>query len=83
MCLSRGDLSSWERFVSYAQPLLNERDFWTRKVIGWVLREVSKKNPEKVFQFLKQNEEAVSGLTLREGAKYLPQESRSELGLRS
>jgi len=61
--------------------MLGEREFWIRKAIGWVLREVSKKRPALVRDFLLEHRERVSGLTLSEGAKYLPAAMRGELGL--
>lgn len=76
-----GNLTEWPRFVRYAEPNLGAKDFWTRKVVGWVLREVSKKNPAPVFEFLLKHRQDVSGLTLREGAKYLPVADRAALGL--
>jgi 3-methyladenine DNA glycosylase AlkD len=51
--------------------MLGEREFFIRKAIGWVLREVGKRRPELTFEFLREHRDAVSGLTLREGAKYL------------
>lgn len=79
--LRKGDLAQWTRFVNYAEPLVTKKDFWTRKVIGWILRETSKKNPAQVHEFLFANRERVSGLTLREGAKYLGAAARADLGL--
>ena len=76
-----GDLTEWARFVRYAEPRMEDKDFWTRKVIGWICREVSKKHPDPVFEFLFQNRTRVSGLTLKEGAKYLPDSDRVRLGL--
>jgi 3-methyladenine DNA glycosylase AlkD len=61
--------------------MLGEREFFIRKAIGWVLREVSKKRPELVFEFLRDHREEVSGLTLSEGAKYLPAARRRALRL--
>lgn len=61
----------WPRFVRYATPHLGAKDFWTRKVIGWVCREVSKVRPELVRDFLSANEGKMSGLTLREACKFL------------
>lgn len=77
----KGDLEQWHRFVAYATPCLGAKDFWTRKVIGWICRETSKRNPKEVSEFLLENRSKLSGLTLREGAKYLPLEIRVELGL--
>ena len=69
------------RFTRYAELMLAEREFFIRKAIGWVLREVSKKRPKLVFEFLREHREEVSGLTLSEGAKYLPAAQRRALRL--
>jgi 3-methyladenine DNA glycosylase AlkD len=68
-------------FARLAAPMLGEREFFIRKAIGWILREVSKKRPDLTFVFLRENLGEVSGLTLSEGAKYLPAPQRRELGL--
>ena len=36
------------RFTRYAEPMLAEREFFIRKAIGWVLREISKHDPDWV-----------------------------------
>ena len=59
--------------------MVQEGEFFIRKAIGWVLREVSKKRPALTYAFLSAHIDRVSGLTLREGAKYLPAEQREEL----
>jgi 3-methyladenine DNA glycosylase AlkD len=59
--------------------MVSEREFFIRKAIGWVLREVSKRRPALTYGFLSAHLDRVSGLTLREGAKYLPAEQREEL----
>ena len=79
--LRRGELVHWPRFVRYSEPQLEEKEFFIRKCIGWVLRETSKKQPGVVFDYLLRNRDHVSGLTLREGAKYLPSVMRKRLGL--
>lgn len=66
-------------FASLAAPLLVEREFFIRKAIGWVLREVGKKRPRLTADFLAAHIHEVSGLTLREGCKYLPEADRREL----
>lgn len=76
-----GNLEQWERFTRYAEPLASERDFWTRKVIGWICREVSKHSPDPVFDFLYRNRDILSGLSLREGAKYMSEDRKAQLGL--
>lgn len=66
-------------FVALAVPMLGEREFFIRKALGWTLREVSKSNPASVAAFLRAHRADVSGLTMREGAKYLPARERREL----
>jgi 3-methyladenine DNA glycosylase AlkD len=68
-------------FARLAAPMLGEREFFIRKAIGWVLREVSKKRPKLVFEFLREHRDRVSTLTLNEGAKYLPATQRRALRL--
>ncbi len=69
----------WETFERLASGMITEREFFIRKAIGWVLREVSKKNPAPVAAFLCAHRADVSGLTMREGAKYLPAKDRKAL----
>jgi 3-methyladenine DNA glycosylase AlkD len=71
----------FDRFARLASPMVGEREFFIRKAIGWILREVSKERPELTFGFLRAHRERVAGLTLREGAKYLPKPQRAALGL--
>jgi len=78
--LSRGE-GDFELFARLAAGMLGEREFFIRKAIGWVLRETSKKRPELAFLFLRDHRDAVSGLSLQEGAKYLPAPLRIKLGL--
>ncbi len=73
-----GDFALWSRL---AASMLDEREFFIRKVIGWVLREVSKKRPELTYAFLVRHRDRVSRLSLLEGAKYLPAPKRKALGL--
>jgi 3-methyladenine DNA glycosylase AlkD len=66
-------------FAAIAAPLLPEKEFFIRKAIGWILREVSRRRPELTFAFLKRHRARASGLTFREGAKHLPAAMRAEL----
>jgi 3-methyladenine DNA glycosylase AlkD len=66
-------------FASLASRMVGESEFFIRKAIGWVLRDVSKKRPQLAHRFLVEHIDEVSGLTLREGSKYLPSEDRDAL----
>lgn len=69
-------------FYSTAAELAHEKEFFIRKAIGWVLREVSKLRPEEVRDFLMAHPGEFSGLTMREACKYLPEEMQRELGMK-
>jgi 3-methyladenine DNA glycosylase AlkD len=67
----KGRVEQWPRFVAYSVPHLEATDFWTRKVIGWVLRETGRKNPDLVRAYLSEHRSRMAGLTIREAEKRL------------
>ena len=68
-----------ELFYRIARGMLGEKEFFIRKAIGWVVREISKADPEAARDFLMSIRAKASGLTLREGAKRLPAEMKEEV----
>lgn len=71
--------ASFEQFAGYADAMLDEKEFFIRKAIGWVLREVSKRRPDEVFRWLKPRATRASGVTIREAVKYLSAEQRDRI----
>jgi 3-methyladenine DNA glycosylase AlkD len=69
----------FQLFASFASRMVGEKEFFIRKAIGWVLRDVSKKRPDLTFGFLSQHIHEVSGLTFREASRYLPKRQRDAL----
>jgi 3-methyladenine DNA glycosylase AlkD len=76
--LRRGE-GDFERFGRYADTMLEEKEFFIRKAIGWVLREVAKKRPDLVSGWLGPRVHRASGVTVREAIKYLPDDDRDRL----
>ena len=74
--LRRGE-GDFERFSRYADAMLDEREFFVRKAIGWVLRETAKKQPDLVYQWLLPRAARASGVTLREAVKPLTGRQRA------
>ncbi len=72
----QGDFAA---FAALAEPMLSEQEFFIRKAIGWVLREASKKRPDRVYAWLLPRAARVSGLTLREASRYLSAGQRARL----
>ncbi|MGB1698032.1 MAG: DNA alkylation repair protein [Thermoplasmatota archaeon] len=64
----RGD---WVRWKSAAATLLDDESFWIRKAIGWVLREIVKKEPHLVVEFCNQHGARMSKLSYREATRNL------------
>jgi 3-methyladenine DNA glycosylase AlkD len=75
----RSGAGDFERFARYADAMLEEREFFIRKAIGWVLRETSKQDPEIVYEWLSPRATRASGVTVREAVRYLSAEQSAEI----
>jgi 3-methyladenine DNA glycosylase AlkD len=62
----------FERFGRHADAMLEEKEFFIRKAIGWVLRDTSRKRPELVAAWVGPRAHRMSGVTIREAIKKLP-----------
>jgi 3-methyladenine DNA glycosylase AlkD len=76
--LRRGG-GDFARFSRYADQMLDEKEFFIRKAIGWILRETAKKRPALVADWLAPRIHQMSGVTLREALKPLPPPTRDSL----
>jgi 3-methyladenine DNA glycosylase AlkD len=72
----RGD---WSRFTRYADAMLDEREFFVRKAIGWVLRDTGRRRPAMVLEWLEPRVARASGVTLREAVKPFDEQTRRRL----
>jgi 3-methyladenine DNA glycosylase AlkD len=72
----RGDLAAFGRI---ADPLLEDREFFIRKAIGWILRDTGKRDPAGVAAWLLPRAARASPLTVREALKYLPAASAARI----
>ena len=77
--MRRGDAQALASFARVADPLLDDREFFIRKAIGWVLRERAKPQPDEVFAWLLERAPRASRLTLREASKPLSETQRTRL----
>jgi 3-methyladenine DNA glycosylase AlkD len=68
-----------DRFLGHAEAMLDEKEFFIRKAIGWVLREAGKSRPDEVVTWLLPRTARASGVTMREAVKYLPASKRDRL----
>ncbi|HLE88959.1 MAG TPA: DNA alkylation repair protein [Candidatus Limnocylindria bacterium] len=59
-------------FLRRADAMLDEKEFFIRKAIGWVLREVGKRRPDEVAAWLAPRTHRASGVTMREAVRHLP-----------
>jgi 3-methyladenine DNA glycosylase AlkD len=74
--LRRG-AGDFRRFARYADRMLEEKEFFIRKAIGWVLRETGKPRPDMVYAWLLPRAARASGVTVREAVKYLSSAQRA------
>lgn len=68
-----------DRIDRFGDALIGEREFFIRKALGWVLRELSKKDPRWVTEWVAARTGVISGVTLREAVRRLPEEDASRL----
>jgi 3-methyladenine DNA glycosylase AlkD len=62
----RGD---WPRFTRYADALLDDREFFVAKAIGWVLRDTGRRRPEMVLEWVEPRYASMTAVTAREAVK--------------
>jgi 3-methyladenine DNA glycosylase AlkD len=68
-----------DRFERYAASMLAEKEFFIRKAIGWVLREISKRDPRWVAAWTARHATVISGVTFREAVRRLPPDEAARL----
>lgn len=76
--LARGG-GDFERFGRYADAMLEEKEFFIRKAIGWVLRDTARKRQRLVADWLAPRAKRASGLTFREAVKHMDGDFRERL----
>jgi 3-methyladenine DNA glycosylase AlkD len=59
-------------FLRRADAMLDEKEFFIRKAIGWVLREVGKRRQAEVVAWIAPRTHRASGVTMREVVRHLP-----------
>lgn len=75
----RAGAGDFARFSRFSDEMLEEREFFIRKAIGWVLRDTGRKRPELVFEWLLPRAHRASGVTIREAIKPLSPSQRSAI----
>jgi 3-methyladenine DNA glycosylase AlkD len=71
--------AAFDRFGRHADAMLDEKEFFIRKAIGWMLRETAKRRPDEVTAWLAPRTARASGVTMREALRYLPTEAAEAL----
>lgn len=60
-----------DTLFAHCRLLAHEREFFIRKAIGWVLRDLGRRRPDVVRAFLAAHGHELSGLSRREAVKWL------------
>ena len=76
--LRRGE-GDFEWFASYADSLLEDREFFVRKAIGWVLRDTAQKRPDLVAEWVLPRAHRMNSVTIREAVKPLAEADRERI----
>lgn len=75
----RGGGGDWERFTRYADARWDEKEFFIRKALGWILRDTGRRRPDLVFDWLLPRAATASGVTVREAIKPLSEWQRAQI----
>jgi 3-methyladenine DNA glycosylase AlkD len=57
--------------------MLEEKEFFVRKAIGWVLRDTARTRPAMVYEWLLPRAARLSGVALREAVRPLSEPQRA------
>ena len=75
----RGGGGDFDRFARYADAMLDDKELFIRKAIGWILRDTAKRRPDLVFGWLLPRASRASGVTIREAVKPLSDTQRAAI----
>lgn len=75
----KAGLPDLPRFSRYADSMVEDKEFFVRKAIGWVLRELAVKDPVWVEAWVAARTHRMAGVTFREAVRKLPEQSQGRL----
>jgi 3-methyladenine DNA glycosylase AlkD len=76
--LLRGE-GDFDHFARMAVPMLDDKEFFIRKAIGWVLRSTAKRTPQRTYAFVEKHAHELSGLSFREATRNLSAAQQKKL----
>ncbi len=59
------------KIIKMVRPHISDKEFFVGKAAAWVLRELSKRDPSTVREFIELNREKMTPLVIREGGRLL------------
>lgn len=75
----RAGAGNWPRFSGYADDLLEDREFFVAKAIGWVLRDTGRRRPGLVEDWVLPRATRMAAVTAREAVKPLPASTQERI----
>ncbi len=70
MCqVLRRERTDLDLMYACIEPSIDQKDFWSRKAIGWALRAYAWHDAKEIARYVKENEARLSGLSKREALK--------------
>ncbi len=65
------DRTDADRLFAFCRSRLEEKEFFIRKAIGWVLRDYAKTDAQAVAYFVNEHRDELSGISFREATKHI------------
>jgi len=60
--------------LTMLNDVLDDKEYYVKKVYGWVLREMGKGYPDFVFEYMMYNKSRFNRTDVKEAVKHLPEE---------
>jgi 3-methyladenine DNA glycosylase AlkD len=76
--LRRGE-GNFDWFAEYADALLEDKEFFVRKAIGWVLRDTARRRPDLIAAWVLPRAHRMNSVTIREAVKPLDAADRERI----
>lgn len=75
----RKEVLSYTILISFIENLLDDKDYFVQKGVGWALREIGNIYPKETFAFLKKNYTSITGIAFAAASEKLNTKEKEEL----
>ena len=75
----RKEVLPFETMIPFVENLLDDKDYFVQKGVGWALREIGHAYPKKTFAFLKKHYAHITGIAFAAASEKVSTQQKEEL----